>query len=272
MEQYVSAWKKEYNISEKTERRLRGSQLFLYLFLVFADMFYLVIDEDYNKRWKESKFRRMEDDGRIPVGYRKNLRTNWFYSKFIFKELHYWRVDKKMRFAYQGFGVFYINQKIREFESLQRLSRAEKKGLMNGQEEGSAYLHGFGYHLFLKPFSLYTDTISIGGVIVLGTWEPLLIMLIMPFCRFCATLVVWVQEKLKGHKTKLGIAFVVGSMPKIGIFGFPLQMYHNRREFFWLISSSSLSGMGRKIPVFGELNSTVEHWFMRRNPVKLTHQ
>ncbi|UCH88782.1 MAG: hypothetical protein JSV49_11150, partial [Thermoplasmata archaeon] len=266
-EQYLNAWRTEYNISKSTEDRIRRSPVMLLLFLIFADLLYLAIDNKFQNRWKEDKFRRMEDTGRIPQGYRQKLAGNYLLSKFLFKELHHWLINAKARFAYKEFGIFYLSEKIHDFDSLERLSPTEKSKLEKSTRESSAYLRGFGYHLFLKPFSLYTDTISIGGVLVTRSWEPLLIMLIMPFCRFIATVIVMVQERLKGNKIKMGVALVVGSMPKIGIFGFPLQMYHTQREVFKLTSNASLSGMGRRVPIFGEVNSTLEHWFIRRNPM-----
>ncbi len=271
-EQYICTWKKEYNISTRTEMRIRNSMVQLLLFLIFADLIYLVINDRYRKRWLENKFRNMEQMGRIPIGYRNNVVTNIILSKLAFKELHFWIIHQRTRAKYKEFGIFYINEKTREFDSLGRLTTREKETLRDGTRDSSAYIRGFGYHLFLKPFSIYFNTISIFGVLVTQSWVPLLFMLVMPSLRVLATIILWVQERLKGNKMKIGTALIVGAIPKIGIMAFPFQMYHRQREIFWLLLNSILSGFGRRIPLFGEINSTLEHWFIRRNPVKTRDQ
>ena len=71
---------------------------------------------------------------------------------------------------------------------------------------------------------------------------------------------------MKGRRQKVGIALIVGGMPKVGILGFPAQLYRRNRSVFSLMSDNMLSGLGERVPVFGATNSTVEHWFLRRNP------
>ena len=264
--QYLDAWREEYGLSYSMEIRIRRSRFFLLLFMAFADLFYIVLNRQYFNRWIEQKYQKLEDRGRIPAGYRKNITINWIMSKFLFKELQLWLLDPHYKEVYKSFGVFYFDQKIKDFETKKRLSEDEIVALRSGMKVSAAYMKGFGYHLLIKPISLYTDTISIGGVIVTGSWEPLLIMLITPAMRVVATLILWIQEWLKGERLKIGIALVVGGIPKFGIFGFPAQMYRTEHAIFRLLSISTLSGMGKKVPVFGEDNSTLEHWFIRRYP------
>jgi hypothetical protein len=268
VDHYVSTWKRDYTISKKTEARVRRSFLFLLLFLLFADTACLVSSKKYHAAWIENKFRKLEQKDRIPRGYRKNLMKNLILSKLVFKELQYWICSPDIRPKYKQFGDFYIEQKVKEWDRMGRLTPKEKKELYKGIRESSPYFRGFGYQLFLKPFSIYTDTISISGVIITGSWEPLLIMLIMPALRDVATAILWIQERIKGNKIRVGTAFAVGSLPKVGILAFPSQMFHRQREIFRLITNNMASGTATRVPVFGEVNSTIEHWFIRHNPFR----
>ena len=268
VDQYVATWKRDYTISEKTENRVRRSFIFLLLFLLFADTVCLVTSKKFHAVWIENKFRKLEQKDRIPRGHRKSLMKNLLLSKLVFKELQYWICAPEIRKKYKQFGDFYIEQKAKEWDRMGRLTPQEKKELHKGIKESSPYLRGFGYHLFLKPFSIYTDTISISGVLITGSWEPLLIMLIMPALRDVATAILWIQERIKGNKIRVGTAFAVGSMPKVGILAYPSQMFHRQREIFRLITNNMASGTATRVPVFGEVNSTIEHWFIRHNPFR----
>lgn len=268
VDQYITTWQQEYTITKKTERRLRRSFGFFLLFLTFADTVCLITSNKYHARWIENKYRKLEHKNRIPRGYRKKLRSNLLLSKLVFKELQYWLTSPKTRANYNQFGDFYIDQKTKEWDKMGRLTRQERRGLKKGLKESSVYIRGFGYHLFLKPFSIYFNTISISGVIITGSWEPLLIMLIMPLLRDIATAILWVQERIKGNKIRVGTALAVGSLSKVGILAFPAQMFHRQREIFRLITNSMASGTATRVPIFGEINSTLEHWFIRKNPFR----
>ncbi|MCK4814184.1 hypothetical protein KA005_00315, partial [bacterium] len=88
--QYLGAWKHEYEITRKVENRVRNSIWKLLSVLFFADLRYLVANENYRGRWIERKYFKMELKRRIPIGYRKKLLRNYIMSKFLFKELHLW--------------------------------------------------------------------------------------------------------------------------------------------------------------------------------------
>ncbi len=268
IEQYVTTWKKEYTISQKTENRVRKSFGMLLLLLIFADIVALVTSKKYHAHWIENKYRKLEHKDRIPRGYREKLLANLILSKLVFKELQYWLNAPEIKVKYKQFGDFYLEQKTKEWAGLGRLTLKERWELKTGLKESSVYLRGFGYHLFLKPFSIYFNTISIGGAIITGTWEPLLIMFIMPILRDIATVILWVQERLKGNKIRVGTAFAVGSITKVGILAFPAQMYHRQREIFRLITNNMAAGTAVRVPIFGETNSTIEHWFIRHNPFR----
>jgi hypothetical protein len=268
VDQSVSTWKREYTISKKTETRVRRSFTLFLLFLLFADTACLVSSKKFHAQWIENKFKKLEQKDRIPRGYRKKLFGNLILSKLVFKELQYWLCTPEIRKNYKQFGDFYIEQKVKEWDRMGRLTPKERKELYQGIKESSPYIKGFGYHLFLKPFSIYFNTISISGVIITGSWEPLLIMLIMPLLRTIATVILWIQERIKGNKIRLGTAFAVGAMTKVGILAYPAQMFHRQREIFRLITNNMASGTATRVPVFGEVNSTIEHWFIRHNPFR----
>jgi hypothetical protein len=246
--------------------KLIGRSWFLTLaYLLISDSMHAFFTEEGKARWHERRYQRLERNGRIPAGTRKGLLTHTILSLFFFKEMHRWLVDPKIREEYGQFGFYYLESLVKEWDSLGRLLPYEKKHLLSSKESGNANIRGFGYHLLLKPLSLIFDSVSIGGVILTGSWVPLLIMLIAPALRVIATCFVWVQERLKGRKHSVGVALLVGAIPKAGILGFPAQLYHKNRAVFCLISDNMLSGMGERVPIFGATNSTLEHWFIRRN-------
>ncbi len=265
-EAYVKDLCPRMEASPATVRLISGSWPLIILYLMICDSFHTFFTPKGREMWLERRYRRLEMKGRVPIGTRTSLATHTFMSLFIFKEMHRWLVDPKVRRQYEGLGVYYLTEVVGEWDSQGRLLPHEKEMMLNSRDSASANMRGFGYHLILKPLSLIFDSVSIGGVLITGSWTPLLIMLIAPFLRVCVTIVVWAQERMKGRRQKVGIALIVGGMPKVGILGFPAQLYRRNRSVFSLMSDNMLSGLGERVPVFGATNSTLEHWFIRRNP------
>jgi hypothetical protein len=253
------------------------------------------LNDRYKSRIVEEKFLKLEEEEIVPKGYRKHVIANYILSVFSPKVIHHYIMDKGFRgYVNKGFRnrehrkqiAYDFNDKgLEEWERLGRISTEEADDNRKTLKENpvlDVYMAGFGAHLLLKGATLAGDIAAIANI--LGTsglmfLEPLTIeyllykglpwpfnalfpLLIGPILREIFVGYSALRCKLERRKVPHKTAAIV-SFGKFGVgtMAFPAQMAFSGRKF---TLQYLLSKLGKKIPIFGGVDSRVEHWFIRR--------
>ncbi len=138
------------------------------------------------------------------------------------------------------------------------------------REESSAYLTDFGVHLAIKPFVKAVEywlfpTLFAFGVVGEGTLA-LVLLTAGAIARSVYTLGRVVQCRLHGRRGPW-TALVVGTLPVVGNFAYPLQLAWSstgeEEDLARFILHDGFARLGAHVPIWGGRDTATEHWMNR---------
>jgi hypothetical protein len=296
---YVDNWTHERNLCGETQELLQTNTFAFGLYSVFGKFMSIVANKEYRDELLENKFRSWEEDGVIPVGSRKFPRLNTLLSAVSPKVVHHYLMDPDFR-KYINKGIFsrkhrkriasdFIDSAIDDYKALGRFTPEEaqekREWLKKDSEVMDVYLTGFGTHLLLKGATLPADVAFIANI--LGTsgldfLEPLTIEALLmnglpyplntiaplavgPALRLGYTGYSALRCKLENRDVPHKAAAVMS--PLKGGFGnsaFAVQMAISEDKF---TLEYLLHKIGKKVPIFGGVDSRIDHKIMRGAPL-----
>lgn len=166
----------------------------------------------------------------------------------------------------------FVTSRLRLWEARGQLEKHEATRLQQqlGREESSVYLADFGVHLAVKPFVKSFEYIVSPALFAAGVIDAVTLSVIMmsggSAGRTVYTSGRLIQNLLRGRELPW-TALWIGLIPVIGNLAFPLQIVRSGREdedtIARFILYDGCSVIGRRLPIWGGMDTLTEHWFNR---------
>lgn len=166
----------------------------------------------------------------------------------------------------------FVTSRLKLWEARGQLESHQATSLQQqlGQEESSVYLADFGVHLAVKPFVKSFEYIVSPALFAAGVIDAVTLSMIMmsggSVGRTVYTSGRLIQNLLRGRELPW-TALWIGLIPVIGNLAFPLQIVRSGREdedtIARFILYDGCSVIGRRLPIWGGMDTLTEHWFNR---------
>ncbi len=199
-------------------------------------------------------------------GLARLRRIPWFAAlsaapRFLFSQ----------RFRY-ALGRRHVSRRIHTWEQRGQMNAEDARFLRSHlvPEESSAYLTDFGFHLAMKPFVKSVEYWIVPALFAFGFVGEQTVALVLltggAVARSLYTSCRLVQAALNGRE-RPWIALVVGTLPVVGNFAYPVQLAWSSTErdddLARFILHDGFARIGARIPIWGGRDTATEHWFNR---------
>ncbi len=194
---------------------------------------------------------------------------NFDYAKMFRRGYRYF-MDSRYRW---GVIRWFLKREINKWHKRKSLTTAERSTLLNelSNDDISAYLTDFSIHVGLKPF-VKTFTYIIVPLLTAAGWiglgmAAILMLWTGPLVRTVYTLLRIANSLVQNRKHVPLLALLIGAFPVIGNLAYPIEFaYHstgNRNLLAKHIAYTFTTKIGAKIPIWGGVDSEIEHFFNR---------
>jgi hypothetical protein len=166
----------------------------------------------------------------------------------------------------------YVLDRVIAWRRRDQLTRGDAMRLRDrlDQEQSSIYITDFGVHIAIKPFAKMLEYWVAPALLTLGIIGPLGFALLLlgggAMLRTAYTAGRLVQSIVL-RRERPWIALFTGTVPVVGNFAFPLQIFYSSTEDrddlarFLIVDAATRAG--RKVPIWGGADTLTEHWFNR---------
>ena len=287
-------WLRTGKISGKQSKRLKHHPEVLYAHAELAGYWHnlkaiwnFASDENYRRSLKLRTLEKMVESGKITPEKAKGLEASLDYFRhlpfsFFPKSAYEFCTDgqaflgglcnAKRFVADSGYredvAKNYIERRINSWLARKRISAEEAERLREClQEEGiRGYLGDFAVHLGMAGFIRFVPLDIAAAAVAAAYFENPLITAAAYLFTSPAIRTAYTLPKMlffNREKNPYGVALGFGMLPTAGNFAYPLQMCAANKETVFLIKDTA-SRLGRHVPIWGGLDSGVEHYFIEK--------
>ncbi len=165
----------------------------------------------------------------------------------------------------KDFAQLYVSERIDEWQASKRLTAEEADVLRDRIQSPNIteYLKGFMVHLglnLLEPPFIGNIIVATLAIALNELWI-LVFFFIGPMLRTFYTL--FRMFKNRGNRVPYATALIIGAMPKIGTIAYPVQMSAAHPNLSRFLARWQLSSFACHVPLFGGIDSRLEHFFIR---------